>query len=182
MLPLLLAPLLQSLASNGLGILANAIQAKGKEFIEEKIGVKIPQDGIMSPELLSQLKEREMEHEETLLQLGIEQAKQSLEETKAYLEDTQNARNMQVEALKQADVFSKRFIYYFASAIFIVTAVYIFCVTFCTIPDNNLRMADTILGFLLGTLLGTVVNFFFGTSKGSKDKDESIKNLLQGDK
>jgi predicted transcriptional regulator of viral defense system len=34
----------------------------------------------------------------------------------AYLADVDSARKMQMEALKQDDVFSKRFIYYFATA------------------------------------------------------------------
>jgi hypothetical protein len=84
MIPLLLAPILSSLAANGLGLLSSAIQAKGKEFIEDKLGVKIPNDASqLTPELLSQLKIKEMEHEEELLRLSIEKAAQELEAEKA---------------------------------------------------------------------------------------------------
>ena len=41
MLPIL-ASLLGSLAENGLGLLSSAIQAKGKEVVENTLGVKIP--------------------------------------------------------------------------------------------------------------------------------------------
>lgn len=82
MLPLLLAPLLSSLASNGLNLLSSAIQAKGKEFVENTIGMKIPETSNLSPELLQQLKIKEMEHEETLLKLSIEKAAQDLEAEK----------------------------------------------------------------------------------------------------
>ncbi len=41
MLPIITS-LVQTLAVNGLGLLAGAVQAKGKEFIESKIGARIP--------------------------------------------------------------------------------------------------------------------------------------------
>jgi len=82
-IPLILAPILSALASNGLSLLSSAIQAKGKEFIEEKIGMKIPSDASqLTPELLSQLKIREMEHEEELLSLSIKKHEIILEAEK----------------------------------------------------------------------------------------------------
>lgn len=72
-IPALLAPVLSTLAANGLSILAGAITAKGKEIVEDKLGVKIPSDvEQLTPELIAQLKEKEMEHEEALLQLQIQ--------------------------------------------------------------------------------------------------------------
>lgn len=183
MLPALLVPVLSKLAENGLGLLTDAITAKGKEFVEKQIGVDIPDEAEkLTPELIATLKTKEMEHEEKLLELSIEKQKIDIEQEKIYLEDTQNARNMQIEALRQNDVFSKRFVYYFASVAMIVTAIYIFSITFFVIPQENVRFADTILGFLLGTLVSTIVNFFFGTSKGSKDKDETLALLLKKEK
>jgi hypothetical protein len=35
-------------------------------------------------------------------------------------------------------------------------------------------MADTILGVLIGTVLTGFFNFFFGSSKSSKDKTEAL--------
>ena len=75
MLPFL-APILSTLAANGLGILAGAIQAKGKDFIEEKLGVKIPSSvDQLTPEVLRDLKIREIDHEEFLINAQIEKAK-----------------------------------------------------------------------------------------------------------
>lgn len=71
MLPALLAPIISTLASNGLNILAGAITAKGKEFIEDKIGMKIPTAENLTPELIAQLKMKEMEHETALIELSI---------------------------------------------------------------------------------------------------------------
>ena len=79
MIPLFLAPLLTSLASSGLSVLAGAIEAKGKEVIEEKLGIKIP-DKVedLTPELLQQLKIKEMEHEEFLVDAQIRKAEVDL--------------------------------------------------------------------------------------------------------
>lgn len=72
MLPLL-APVLTVLAQNGLNILAGAIQAKGKEVIEDKLGIKIPDDAsLLTTEKIAELKIREIEHEEFLVSAQID--------------------------------------------------------------------------------------------------------------
>jgi hypothetical protein len=38
-------------------------------------------------------------------------------------------------------------------------------------------MADTILGFLLGTAIAGIFQFFYGSTQRSRDKDDTIKNL-----
>jgi hypothetical protein len=152
----LLAPLLATLASNGLGMVADAVTKKGKEFVEEKLGIDLTQDP--SPETVANWKLAAQQHERELLQMAYG--------------DTANARNMQVEALRQDDVFAKRFIYVFATFWSIFAASYIGFITFGTIPEDNQRFADTILGFLLGTVVATILQFFFGSSMGSKEKDK----------
>lgn len=73
-IPVLLGGLLSVLAEKGLGILAGAIEAKGKDVVEKVIGVKIPDDPkALTPELLQQLQIRQMEHEEKLLGLALEE-------------------------------------------------------------------------------------------------------------
>ena len=72
MLPILLAPLLTSLASKGMSLLAGAIEAKGKDIIESKLGIKIPSSvSELTPELVQKLKQAEMEHEEFLLEMQV---------------------------------------------------------------------------------------------------------------
>lgn len=151
-----LAPLLATLASNGLGMVADAVTKKGKEFVEEKLGIDLTQDP--TPETVANWKAAAQQHERELLQMAYG--------------DVANARNMQVEALRQDDLFSKRFIYIFATFWSIFAAGYIGFITFGTIPADNQRFADTILGFLLGTVVATILQFFFGSSMGSKEKDK----------
>jgi hypothetical protein len=152
----LLAPLLATLASNGLGMVADAVTKKGKEFVEEKLGIDLTQDP--SPETIANWKLAAQQHEKELLQMAYG--------------DVANARNMQVEALRQDDLFSKRFIYIFATFWSVFAASYIGFITFGHIPEDNQRFADTILGFLLGTVVATILQFFFGSSMGSKEKDK----------
>lgn len=96
-------------------------------------------------------------------------------------QNTNSARDMQKVALQQDDTFSKRYVYYLATFWSVFGVIYIFFITFGNIPANNVRFADTILGFILGTIIATIINFFFGSSKGSTDKQEMI-NQLKGNK
>ena len=79
---------------------------------------------------------------------------------------------MQNNALQQDDVFAKRFVYYFAIFWSVVAAAYIAFITFGNIPQASIWFADTILGFLLGTIVTTIIQFFYGSSFGSRLKDE----------
>jgi len=72
------ASLLTTLAENGLGLLSSAIQAKGKEVVENTLGVKIPD--APNPEDVAKLRQLQFDHEERLLELGIEKAKMDLAE------------------------------------------------------------------------------------------------------
>jgi hypothetical protein len=83
MLPIITS-LVQTLAVNGLGLLAGAVQAKGKEFIESKIGARIPDNP--SQEHLIKLKQLEIEQEQLLLQYTLKQKELEIEESKLLAE------------------------------------------------------------------------------------------------
>ena len=80
----------------------------------------------------------------------------------AYNNDRANARALQREALQQNDRFSKRFVYYLAGFWSIASIVYIFTITFFNVLNE--RIADTIVGFLMGTIVSTIINYFYGSS------------------
>jgi hypothetical protein len=82
--------------------------------------------------------------------------------------NTDGARIMQEAALQQADIFSKRFVYYLSAFWSLFAVVYILWITFASIPEENVRFADTILGFLLGTVVSTIINFFLGSSASTQ--------------
>jgi len=103
--------------------------------------------------------------------VALKLAQIDLETIRVQHANTENARAMQVAALAQSDVFSKRFTMYLTGFWSVCAAVYIGFITFSIIPEPNVRFADTILGFILGTVIATMLNFWFGSSIGSKEKD-----------
>ena len=97
-----------------------------------------------------------------------------LEFAKLDNEDRASARAMQIAALQQDDWLAKNFIYIFTATWSIFAMTYFAFVTFGTVAESGIRMADTILGVLIGTVLTGFFNFFFGSSKGSKDKTDAL--------
>jgi len=106
---------------------------------------------------------------------ALKLAQIDLETLKTQHANTADARDMQKIALQQSDIFSKRFTMYLTAFWSIAATVYIGFITFSVIPDKNVRFADTILGFILGTVVATLLNFWFGSSIGSKDKADALK-------
>jgi short subunit fatty acids transporter len=169
-------PIVAALVNAGLGLIGNAVMAKGKEVIQDKLGIDLDKS-MGTEEGRIKLAELQARHEEFLINAAITKKNQELEEIKIDQANTSDARDMQKEALKQADVFSKRFVYYYSAIWSIVSMTYIFFITFGTIPVANVRFADTILGFLLGTVIATMFNYFLGSSKSSVDKSITIEEL-----
>lgn len=102
MIPII-AGLIGTLAKSGLGILAGAIEAKGKQVVEDKLGVKISDNP--TPEEIFKLKQLEAEHEQALLELSIKQRELEIEELKVVAE-AQKAEDTNVTQRWQADMSS----------------------------------------------------------------------------
>ena len=86
----------EALASAGLNILAEVVKQKGKKFVEEKFGVKIPDTPEkLDKDTLLKLKELELKHEEELQKILLEEKEEELtyltavdqETTKRWLSD-----------------------------------------------------------------------------------------------
>jgi hypothetical protein len=78
------------------------------------------------------------------------------------LDNVKSARELQKAALNQNDIFSKRFVYYLSTFWSIIGAVYFFMATFLDVVNE--KIADIVLGFLLGSVVGVMMNFFYGDS------------------
>ncbi|WP_228851540.1 hypothetical protein [Aegicerativicinus sediminis] len=85
------------------------------------------------------------------------------ERFKQEIDDLQDARKMQIEALKQNDRFSKRFLYY-------MTAFLIFCTIgvslfpfFMEFPTENTSEIQRATDFLYTVTGARVIAYFFGT-------------------
>lgn len=158
----LIAGIVSMLIQNNLPKVAQAVVDKGVDYVSDKLGVPLKPE--MAPAEIAAISEAAARHEEFRIE--------------AAHKNTADARAMQVAALQQSDTFSKRFVYYLAAFWSLGAAAYIGLITFFTIPAGNVRFADTILGFLLGTVVATILNFFLGSSEGSKDKTEALKGAI----
>ncbi len=107
----------------------------------------------------------------------LELYKLELEEYDKMLADTASARDMQKAALAQDDVFSKRFVYYLTIFWSVFAATYIMCITFAKIPEQNIRFADTMNGFVMGTIVAAIMAFYYGSTAKSQSKDATIQKL-----
>jgi uncharacterized membrane protein YqgA involved in biofilm formation len=155
MLPALISGVIGTLLQNNMPKVAQAVVDKGLDYVSDKLGVELKPD--MTPQEVEAARQAAMKHEEFM----VEQ----------HVKNTADARDMQKVALQQDDKFSKRFVMYLTIFWSVAAVTYIGFVTFGTIPENNVRFADTILGFLLGTVVATMLNFWLGSSIGSKEKD-----------
>lgn len=82
-----------------------------------------------------------------------------------------------VTAISPNDKTAKHFIYHFAWFWSITSVTYFFCVTFFQLPEGGRDFANIILGFLLGTAVATIISFFYGSSKSSKDKTDAMMKV-----
>jgi hypothetical protein len=163
MLPaLLMNPAVMSivsgLISKGLPKVADAVMEKGVEAVEEKLGLKLKPEDQLTDEDTKSLQEAAMKHEEFMAEID--------------LKNMDGARNMQLTAMQSEDPLVRRFVYYFITFWSILAASYIGAITFGDIPEQNVRFADTILGFVLGTMVAAMFQFLLGSSLGSRKKDE----------
>lgn len=74
--------------------------------------------------------------------------------------------------MNQTDIF--RF------AVSVVFAILMLCaaVIFIPIPESGEKYADMVIPFILGSGFGVIVSMYFGTSEGSKTKNQTISSLI----
>lgn len=172
MIPALLAPLL----SQGLSLIGNAVMAKGKDWVEEKTGVKIEPN--MSDKDILTLRQYEMDHEEELLRLRIEDNKLDLEAFREEVKDRDSARERDVEFIKRGVTNNRANFMFFLAVCMVALLVWIVW------KDQSINeYVKGIFTLVLGRFLGyldNIYSFEFGTTRGSKEKDETIKQLTNG--
>lgn len=59
----------------------------------------------------------------------------------------------------------------------VFSMLYLSAVTFFVVPDGNNRNVDLILGFLIGTAISSLLNFHFGSSRSSVNKDKQLEQM-----
>ena len=193
MLPIF-AGIVSLLADKGLELVSGAINGgadKAVDFIEEKTGIKI--DGKkLSDEQLAKLKEFEMTHRLELEKLALLNKQEDNRANEAIVSiqasEYADARDMQKASLSQDDLFSKRFIYYFAIFWSVFAVLYLIGITFLEIPKENLYQVTwlNLDNYLLKLLKMENKNKIIDATYNSKGKKISIKNkfiqFLKSDK
>ena len=179
-IPAALAPILKPLLANGLNLVANAVLAKGKKAVEEKLGIELKPD--MSADDIIRLKTAEMEHEEELLRLRIEENKLDLAEFELRLKDTDSAREreVQISTSDKAPLLNKIVTPVLALTLLGLTFFLFGVVMFDNAPVDPSR--KDILIYVLGvlsTVATQVISYYFGSSAGSKAKDDMLKGVLK---
>lgn len=128
------------------------------------------------PMAWEKLKEYEMNNK-------LELQKLEIQNEQMYLSDVQSARGRETEIVKttgKKDIF----MYVLAGSLFYGFFVLIGILLFIKIPVENANML-MLYGSLFGTLSSgfiAVVSYFFGSSKGSSEKDKIINNVTKNGK
>lgn len=179
-IPAALGAILTPLLGNGLSLVANAVMAKGKEYVEKKLGVELKPD--MTPDEIIRLKTAEMEHEEELLRLRVEENKLDLAELEARLKDVDSARDREVAIATsdKAPLINKVITPVLALSILLLTFILFGVVMFDNSPVDSTR--KDILIYVLGVLSAIstqIVSYYFGSSQGSKDKADQLKEAMK---
>ena len=180
MIPAALAAILTPLLGNGLNLVANAVMAKGKDFVEKKLGVELKPD--MSSEDLVKVQIAQMEHEEELLKLRLEEDRLDLAELQMLLKDTNDARQREVQIANsdKAPLLNKIVTPVLALSILLLTFVLFGVVMFNDTPVEASR--KDILIYILGVLsaiASQITSYYFGSSQGSKDKSDALKEAMK---
>ena len=157
MLPMI-ASIVSGLIQNNMHKVADAVIDKGVDYVQDKLGIELKPEGEATKEDYAKLKEASMKHEEFMGELD--------------LKNMQGARDMQLKAMDSDDPLVRRFVYFFIAGWSVLSATYIGFITFGEIPESNIRFADTILGFVLGTMVASMFQFLLGSSLGSRKKDD----------
>jgi len=180
MIPAALLPILQPLLTNGLNLVANAVLAKGKKVVEDKLGVELKPD--MSPEELAKVQIAAMEHEEELMRLRIEEDKLDLAELEMRLKDVDSARDREtaIATSDKAPLINKIVTPILALSILFLTFVLFSIVMFDNTPVESSR--KDILIYILGVLSAIstqIVSYYFGSSQGSKEKSDQLREAMK---
>ena len=173
-------PIVGALLGQGLNLVANAVMAKGKDWVENKLGVELKPD--MTGEDYAKLQIAQMQHEEELLKLKLEDNKLDLQELDLRLKDTDSARKRETEIAtsEKAPLINKIVTPVLALGVTAITFVLFGFLMFDSSPVEPSR--KDVLVYVLGALTAIstqVISYYFGSSVGSKDKSAQLDKVLK---
>lgn len=160
-------PIVGTLLTEGLSLLGNAVLAKGKEFVEEKTGIKLEPN--MSEENILKLKQFELEHEEELQRLQIEDNKLEVELYKLQTADTANARDreLKINESPNASWLSKNT----SSLLALGFTIIFLALGFLSVFDVGVSYREAPFNSVyntMGQIIMLIVGYYWGSSKDLK--------------
>lgn len=169
-----------SLLGKGLGLVANAVMAKGKDWVQDKLGVELKPD--MTSEDYAKVQIASMAHEEELLRLKLEDNKLDLQELDMRMKDTADARKRETEIAvsEKAPLLNKIVTPVLALGVTALTFILFGILLFDSSPVEPSR--KDILVYVLGALTAIstqVISYYFGSSIGSKEKSAQLEKVLK---
>jgi hypothetical protein len=157
MLPAI-ASIVSGLISNGLPKVADAVMEKGVDYVQQKMGIELKPEHEATKDDYAKLQAEAMKHEEFMAELDEK--------------SRQRATDMQLKAMESDDPLVRRFIYFFIGFWSIFAAAFIPSLIWVPIGESNMRFADTVLGYVMGTMVTSMFAFLLGSSQGSRMKDK----------
>lgn len=164
-------PLIALLAQQGLSLLGNAIMAKGKDVIEQKLGVNI-EEMVQSPDGLIRLKELEIQNEKDLNDFVLAKRDQELKADQMAYTNTASAREMNTRISESANAswLSKNIAPLLAIIVVVGGGV-----ALVTTRDADVRTASV-------GLMTLVLGFYFGSTVRAQSRDDVIAKLAGAQK
>ena len=157
MLPVVMS-IVNGLIANNMPKVADAVIEKGVDYVQDKMGITLKPEHEATKEDYEKWNAEAAKHEEFMAELDEK--------------SRQRATEMQMKAMDSDDPFIRRFLYYFIGCWSAFSMVFIPCLIWASIPESGQRYADTILGYVMGTIVTSMFAFLLGSSQGSRMKDK----------
>lgn len=157
MLPIVMS-IVNGLIANNMPKVADAVIEKGVDYVQEKMGITLKPEHEATKEDYEKWNAEAAKHEEFMAELDEK--------------SRQRATEMQMKAMDSDDPFIRRFLYYFIGCWSAFSMIFIPCLIWASIPESGQRYADTILGYVMGTIVTSMFAFLLGSSQGSRMKDK----------
>jgi hypothetical protein len=158
--------IVSGLIDKGLPKVADAVMEKGVDYVQDKLGVTLKPEGELTDDDVKDLRERAMQHEEFMAE--------------AQLKEMQSARDREIKLATDPNVHP--LIKLVTPILALGTVGFSFALFlmffFVEITASNKDILIYILGSLNGAMV-MVLGYYFGSSLGSKEKDDKLKGALK---
>jgi hypothetical protein len=166
MLPVI-ASIVSNLISNGMHKVAEQVIEKGVDAVQEKLGIELKPEGQATPEYNAKLQEEANKHEEFMAALDAKDRADARD------------REIQIATNDKAPTINKVVTPIIALGVLSLAFVLFGIIIFIDVRPE----AKDILIYVLGVLSAAVtqiLSYYFGSSQGSKEKNDQLKQALNG--